>query len=1540
MPGYRLLHVLFVKKKRGGDGEDRLLQWLAGPCIFNCSLSRLMKVKESAQRGNSEREICLVGNRDVVIGVLLHLEVVVKGRRSIRRDAKECRGSRYMREVSCVTFEGGGGGRRMKRSREDGASVPQMKRVAGYRGETAATSDASLPTSNSNAPQQQQQHQQQQQQQRLTTDDALAYLKAVKDMFKDDKDKYDEFLEVMKDFKAQRIDTAGVIIRVKDLFKGHRQLILGFNTFLPKGYEITITEEEAPKKQPVEFDQAINYVNKIKTRFSADEHVYKAFLEILNMYRKGNKSISEVYQEVATLFSEHGDLLEEFTYFLPDSSGTHVGPLKPATNTNNIRNSTAAVDKSSGLTQSRQGQAERVVKREKIVSYGERDRGSDRHGDGATERLQSKIEKEQKELQQQQRKKSEKKEDFDRREKEKEKAAAKDVEEGKERDLDASQRLPHKRKSARRADELIRKQSQAAEGGETLQGSASPLVDEEKKPLKSSSLSKEHMIFFEKVKTRLRNRDLYQEFLKCINIFSQEIITKAELMSLVGDILGKHSDLMDGFTEFLSRRENLEGYLAGVLNKQKLEFGEGALLKPPKVEKDKERERDRKERADGDAPTETEHENNREKDRDRSGYMGLKDPSCQKASSIFNKDKYSNKPISELDLSNCERCTPSYRLLPKSYPKPVSSHRTELARGVLNDSWVSVTSGSEDYSFKHMRKNQYEESLFRCEDDRFELDMLLESTNVTARRVAELLENLQDPSFSKLAHVEDHLSAINLRCIERIYGDHGLDVIDLVKKNTSNALPVILNRLKQKHEDWLRCRTDMNKVWAEVYAKNYHKSLDHRSFYFKQQDKKSLSTKALITEIKELSEKKRREDDSAVAVASGNRRPLIPDLKFSYPDPSVHEDVFKIIKYSLDEVCNTVEQSQKILRMWTDVIEPFFDVARRAQGAEERADAGGSKTQPSTNKGGSADGGEVSGSYGDAREPDKASSLHDAKTGEVEGSAASANPNSKSAPSFSLPPPKAGPPQPAEESTEPSTVRRATTGEEMESGPAEKATEAAKGNHRSRAPLVITKNSSGGHLEISTRGDREEGELSPSPDLEDRGAPQFMNHSAYPEKYKRRDGPDAAVMSKPSCTQVDAEESEGNDQDGEGDADDEGEESASENLSEDADLSGNESHDADDGSQDDHEDEDDDEDAEREGKAESEGEADGDGGDNDGDRDRMSSPPSQDMAYSDCPPLAAYLDAEETQRLGSQSSNIFYGNDGAYVIFRLHQTLYERILCAKTNAIAAEKKWKSIKDTAPPNLYAKFLKVLFSLLDGSLDNAKFEDECRTIIGTQSYILFTLDKLIFKLVKQLQAAVSDDVLQKLLVLHSYEMSRASGHFIDHVYFANASVLLHDENIYRFEYNKKSTECLMQIMDGGFDKHDIPANALESSFSTYLNNFLHIPIEDRNQQHRRIFLARNKRKMLGADDECVALQKKLAGNAVVVNGLEYKISCNTSKVSYVLDTEDYFHRRVQRTAEQQASKRNSREADLEAEKDRLRRSRFYKLFEESPVTVQEK
>lgn len=57
-----------------------------------------------------------------------------------------------------------------------------------------------------------------------------------------------------------------MIARVKQLFKGHNNLIFGFNTFLPKGFEITLDEEEAPPKKTVKFEEAISFVNKIKVK--------------------------------------------------------------------------------------------------------------------------------------------------------------------------------------------------------------------------------------------------------------------------------------------------------------------------------------------------------------------------------------------------------------------------------------------------------------------------------------------------------------------------------------------------------------------------------------------------------------------------------------------------------------------------------------------------------------------------------------------------------------------------------------------------------------------------------------------------------------------------------------------------------------------------------------------------------------------------------------------------------------------------------------------------------------------------------------------------------------------------------------------------------------------------------------------------------------------------------------------------------------------------------------------------------------------------
>ncbi|KAK8655383.1 hypothetical protein V6N13_107963 [Hibiscus sabdariffa] len=1380
--------------------------------------------------------------------------------------------------------------------------------------------------------------------QKLTTNDALAYLKAVKDIFQEKREKYDDFLEVMKDFKAQRIDTAGVIARVKELFKGYQDLILGFNTFLPKGYEITLPlgDEQPPQKKPVEFEEAINFVNKIKTRFQGDDHVYKSFLDILNLYRKENKSINEVYQEVAALFQDHSDLLSEFTHFLPDNSATASNHYASSGRNSIPRDRSSAMP---GMC---------------VVSADKKDRstallascnlGMER-ADLDHERVMMKTEKEQRRHSEKERDKTE---DRDMRDREQ---GDRDYKIDGNRDF--NMQFPHKQsgKPARRSEESGVEQPQQVGDG---------LAYDDKNAMKS--VYNQEFAFCDKVKEKLRNPEHYQEFLRCLHLYSNEVISRTELQSLVNDLLGRYPDVMGGFNKFLSQCEKNEGLLADFVSEKYLR-NEGQVPRSVKMEeRDKDRERER------DNGVKIRDRETRERDRLDKSYFGNKDAGYR-GSLFSSKDKYFGKPINELDLSNCERCTPSYRLLPKNYPIPSASQRTELGSDVLNDHWVSVTSGSEDYSFKHMRKNQYEESLFRCEDDRFELDMLLESVNATTKRVEELLEKINSNiiKIDSPIRIEEHLSALNLRCIERLYGDHGLDVMDVLRKNAHLALPVILTRLKQKQEEWDRCRYDFNKVWAEIYAKNYHKSLDHRSFYFKQQDSKNLSTKALLAEIKEISEKKRKEDDVLLAIAAGNRRPIIANLKFEYPDPEIHEDLYQLIKYSCGEMCST-EQLDKVIKIWTTFLEPMLGVPSRPQGAEDTEDV--VKVKNNNVKSGSASVGgseESAGGGGGAMNskhsnpsrhedesiaPEQSSScrswLPNGDNGvKQDGLADIDSVGHKNVSSLEAPQqdrmqisPSNGDEVAGDSKQAGSSERlvdsnisviarvdqsNGRTGPENTSGliatpsrPGNAAVEvglelkssnenfpSSEGGGCSRPILIgngtMTEGTKSHRYNKESVGqlkvEREEGELSPNGDFEEDNFAEYVE-AGLKTALKVKDG-----AANRQYQRHGEEEVCGREAGGENDADDEGDESAqrtsedSENASENGEVFGSDS-----GEGESREEQEDDIDHdEHDNKVESEGEAEGmaDAHDVEGDGTLL---PFSERFLLTVKPLAKHVFSALHEN--KKDSQVFYGNDSFYVIFRLHQTLYERIQSAKVNSSFADRKWRTSSDPSPTDLYARFMSALYNLLDGSSDNTKFEDDCRAIIGTQSYVLFTLDKLIYKIVKQLQAIASDEMDNKLLQLYAYEKSRKSRKF-DVVYHENARVLLHDENIYRIECSSRPTCLSIQLMDYGHDKPEVTAVSMDPNFAAYLHNdFLSIVPEEKKKSG--IFLKRNIRKCAGGDDLSSIWQT--TEGLKIVNGLECKIACNSSKVSYVLDTEDILFRVRREPASNQNRQCYSRANDM--------------------------
>ncbi|KAG0170624.1 Transcriptional regulatory protein sin3 [Apophysomyces sp. BC1021] len=226
----------------------------------------------------------------------------------------------------------------------------------------------------------------------LNVSEALAYLDRVKLQLAGCPDNYEEFLDIMRDFKSDDVNVSGVVQRITHLFRDHPALIAGFNAFLPPGYRIDCVEEKvqdvvqdttmasetcsapplspnsshysiyslyndalqkqskhyssyAPHREPVQFTCAISFINKIKSRFSDNENKYAKFMSILKSYMTWETQIEEVRAQVQELFQGSSDILEEFEQFLPQNFHQYPSELT----TSYMRLSDARIIKKSSI---------------------------------------------------------------------------------------------------------------------------------------------------------------------------------------------------------------------------------------------------------------------------------------------------------------------------------------------------------------------------------------------------------------------------------------------------------------------------------------------------------------------------------------------------------------------------------------------------------------------------------------------------------------------------------------------------------------------------------------------------------------------------------------------------------------------------------------------------------------------------------------------------------------------------------------------------------------------------------------------------------------------------------------------------------------------------------------------------------------------------------------------------------------------------------------------------------------------------------------
>lgn len=217
---------------------------------------------------------------------------------------------------------------------------------------------------------------------------------------------------------------------------------------------------------------------------------------------------------------------------------------------------------------------------------------------------------------------------------------------------------------------------------------------------------------------------------------------------------------------------------------------------------------------------------------------------------------------------------------------------------MLNDELVSVPAGSEE-ARDYYKKSQYDEILYQCEDDRCELDIVIEQNQSTIRFLTPLCEKII--SGDKIQFQYESLRDIHRASIARIYGDKGNEILEGLRKNPMIAIPIVLKRLKQKDEEWQTSRKELNKFWREIYEKNYEKAQESQANNFRLLDKKKLHGTNILHDMQ-----LRQEYNKELLV-------LMRDL-------SIHSEILFLLLKA--EKSSTL--SEKLKSLWKTFMIPFL----------------------------------------------------------------------------------------------------------------------------------------------------------------------------------------------------------------------------------------------------------------------------------------------------------------------------------------------------------------------------------------------------------------------------------------------------------------------------------------------------------------------------------------------------------------------------------------------------------------------------------------
>ncbi|OLL23300.1 Transcriptional regulatory protein SIN3 [Neolecta irregularis DAH-3] len=274
----------------------------------------------------------------------------------------------------------------------------------------------------------------------------------------------------------------------------------------------------------------------------------------------------------------------------------------------------------------------------------------------------------------------------------------------------------------------------------------------------------------------------------------------------------------------------------------------------------------------------------------------------------------------------------------------------------------------------------------------------------------------------------------------------------------------------------------------------------------------------------------------------------------------------------------------------------------------------------------------------------------------------------------------------------------------------------------------------------------------------------------------------------------------------------------------------------------------------------------------------------------------------------------FFGNSTVYIFFRYFQTIYTRLLEFKNlESFAQAERERRVPNPTAADLglrntrfdevesalvasgkaYAWLLELCDKLIENESD-ANFEDSLRVVYGTRAYKMFTIDKVVGMLCKQILTILSDTKAAQLVVLFEKDKGMATTSTRQQMlYRLEAEELLGpEEQVYRHEWNDVEKTLSIQMIDKD-DQTLNTAVTAEDRWNYYIETYaLALPTEGipRNRMSWP-FLRRSI-----PDPEIASTRSKFAHDQISSSqGLEIKICLNTFKIFFLPNSEDSFFRK---------------------------------------------